>query len=84
MFPSFFSHFICNDMVGAAVGLTEGLAVGFAEGSTLGLTVLASVDGLAVGLHDGRDDDGTENIKSCKWLIYKYDSNVTIALVLLN
>ena len=55
---SFLLHFICNDIVGATVGLTEGLDEGFGDGRALGLTVLASVDGAAVGLCDGNDEEG--------------------------
>jgi len=62
MLSSFFSHFICNDIVGATVGLTEGFAVGLGEGNALGLIVLASVEGAAVGLSDGNEDDGPEMI----------------------
>ena len=55
---SFIDHFICSDIVGATVGLTVGLAESFNDGRALGLTVLASVDGAAVGLCDGNDEEG--------------------------
>ena len=75
---SFCIHFICNDIVGAAVGLTEGFAVGFGEGSALGLTVLASVDGAAVGLSDGNDDDGSVFVYILCVREYRYRFNVNI------
>ena len=58
MDSSFIDHFICNDIVGAAVGLTVGLAESFSDGRALGLTDLASVNGVAVWLCDGNDEEG--------------------------
>ena len=52
--------------------------MGFGEGSALGLTVLASVDGAAVGLSDGNDDDGSVFVYILCVREYRYRFNVNI------